>query len=77
MFDYLRSPAELHWRPWLVMQRTLLRSSLVDVAGFADKELLLDCTDRTFLLQPADSPAIVERSLANRIAAGQALLTHR
>ena len=55
----------------------LLRSTWGDVPGFADKELLLDCTDCTFLLQPADSPAIVERSLANRIASGQALLTHR
>ena len=59
------------------MQANTLVRQLDHIAGFADKELLLDCTDRTFLLQPADSPAIIERSLANRIASGQALLTHR
>ena len=47
------------------------------VTGFADKELLLDCTDRTFLLQPENSPAIIERTLAYRMAADQSLDTRR
>jgi hypothetical protein len=47
------------------------------VTGYADKELLLDCTDRTFLLQPENSPAIIERTLAYRIAADQSLDTRR
>ena len=47
------------------------------VVGYKDKALLLDCTQASFVLQPADSPPVIERILAYSVDAGSSLETNR
>lgn len=47
------------------------------MVGYKDKALLLDCSQASFVLQPADSPPVIERTLAYSVDAGSSVETYR
>lgn len=47
------------------------------IAGYEDKALLLDCTQASFILQPVDSPPVIERALAYGVDVGTPVETYR